>query len=213
MIVLFLFALGGGVTYLSVTLAITLALGAELPPLGWIGFAIAATVTLAASTALAVFLVRSTQAAGAGLPRPRPKNSRRLLLVADEACSGAALATSLEGRNADVFVVAPTLVSPIRFLDSDLDPGRASAQGRLAETVTALAERGIDARGVVGSEIPLEAIEDALAFFPADEIVVATPPSERANWLEEGVVERARSLWNLPVSHVVVSGAAERENH
>jgi GABA permease len=59
----------------------------------------------------------------------------------------------------------------------------------------------------VGSESPLEAIADALAVFAADEIVIATPPPERTNWLEESVVERARELYEQPVSHVIVETA------
>jgi len=67
---------------------------------------------------------------------------------------------------------------------------------------------GIAARGEIGSESPLEAIADALAVFPADEIVVATPPQESTNWLEQGVVERARELHEQPVTHLVVESRA-----
>jgi GABA permease len=68
-------------------------------------------------------------------------------------------------------------------------------------------EAGIVARGEVGSESPLEAIADALARFAADEIVVATTPSDRTNRLEDHVTERARELYEQPVSHLVVDAA------
>lgn len=210
---LVLFAVGGGVLYLTGILAITLALE-DLPTAGWIGFGVAATVVLATSTALAVFLVRSSRAAGSEDPQRHAATRagvHSVLVVADEGCSGAALcgalSESLRGRHAEVLVVAPALVSAVRYLDSDVDAARADAQARLAETVGALRASGITARGEVGSESPLEAIADALAVFLADEIIVATPPPERTNWLEQGVVERARELYETPVRHLVVDAA------
>jgi GABA permease len=103
--------------------------------------------------------------------------------------------------------VAPTLVSATHYLDSDVDEAREEARARLAETVAAFEAAGVVARGEIGSESPLEAIADAVAIFAADEIVVATPPSGRTNWLERGVVERARELYDQPVSHLVVEAA------
>jgi hypothetical protein len=208
---LVLFAVGGGVLYLTTQLAIVVTLGERLPLLGWIGFAVASTIVLAASTVLAVFLVRSSRGAGSGAPHMRLTGSpgvHRILLVADEGCSGESLCRPLVERLGDrrteVLVVAPALVSGFHYLDSDVDAAREAAQARLDETVGALRLSGIAARGEVGSESSLEAIADALAVFAADEIVVATPPPERTNWLEQGVVERARELYEQPVTHLVV---------
>lgn len=205
------FALGGSLLYLSAVLGLALGFGPRLPLLGWVGFGLAATIALAAGAALAVFLVRSGRTAGAEPVRPRiaePVGVHRVLVVADEGCDGAALCRPLlahvTDRRAELLVVAPTLVSPVRYLDSDVDAARAAAQARLSGTLDALDAAGMRARGQVGSESPLEAIADALAFFPADEIVVATPPPERTNWLEEDVVERTRALHGLSVSHLVV---------
>jgi hypothetical protein len=210
---LVLFAVGGGVLYLAGILAITLSLE-DLPAVGWIGFGVVATVVLVTSAVLAIFLVRSSRAAGSEAPARRPDRSAEVhsvLVVADEGCVGAALAeplaAALAGRHAEVLVVAPTLVSAVHYLDSDVDAGRAAAQARLDQTVAALAAVGLSATGEIGSESPLEAVADALAVFPADEIVIATPPAERTNWLEQGVVERARELYRTPVEHLVVGGA------
>jgi hypothetical protein len=208
---LVLFAVGGGVLYLTTQLAIVVTLGETLPLLGWIGFAVASTIVLAASTILAVFLVRSSRGAGSEARHMRPTASpevHRILLVADEGCSGESLCRPLVERLGDrlpeVLVVAPALVSGFHYLDSDVDAAREEAQARVDETVGALRLSGIAARGEVGSESPLEAIADALAVFAADGIVVATPPPERTNWLEQGVVERARELYEPPVTHLVV---------
>lgn len=76
-----------------------------------------------------------------------------------------------------------------------------------------LAESGVVARGVVGDADPLQAIEDALRGFPANEIVISTHPPGRSHWLERGLVEQARLRFAVPLSHVVVdlarAGASE----
>ena len=72
-------------------------------------------------------------------------------------------------------------------------------------------EAGISARGEVGDSEPLQAIEDALRTFGADEIIISTHPEGRSNWLEKGVVAGARERFAVPITHVVVDLEAERE--
>ena len=72
------------------------------------------------------------------------------------------------------------------------------------ETVERLEEEGIDAVGGTGESDPLQAIEDALATFRADEILLFTHPEGRRNWREEGLVEEAEARFAQPVRHVVV---------
>ena len=86
---------------------------------------------------------------------------------------------------------------------------RAAAQERLDECLARLRDAGITARGEIGDGDPLQALEDALRTFPADEIVVSTHPPGRSNWLEQRVVENARMRFDVPVTHVVVDLAAE----
>jgi hypothetical protein len=210
-----LFALGGGALYLVAMIAVPLAVGDELPAGAWVGFGILTAIVLGVSTGLAIFLVRSSRAAGSEAPARRAvsmdRAARHVLVVADEGCAGEAvcrpLAELFSAPPEHVFVVAPALVSAVRYLDSDVDGARARAGARLDETISALRAAGVPAGGEVGSESPLEAIADALAVFPADVIVVATPPPDRTNWLERGVVERARELYELPVEHLVVNGS------
>ena len=205
------FAVGGSVLYLVAVLGAALVPGERLPLLGWIGFGLVAAVVLAAGAGLAAFLVGTADAAGTGRPalrRPPTDAAHRVLVVADDDCAGPALCervlTHVADRRADVLVVAPTLVSPLHYLDSDVDEARMDAEARLAATVDEVAAAGVSARGRIGSESPLEAIADALAVFPADELVVATPPPDRANWLEQDLLERVRTEHRLPVSHLVV---------
>jgi hypothetical protein len=75
--------------------------------------------------------------------------------------------------------------------------------------VERLVREGIEVRGDIGDADPVQAMEDALRRFPADEAIISTHPPGRSTWLERGVVERSRERFPLPVSHVVVD--LERE--
>ena len=105
----------------------------------------------------------------------------------------------------DVLIVCPALNSKVRTWTSDEDGARAAAQARLDTSLAHLAGRRCPrARGEIGDGDPLQALEDALREFPADEIVVSTHPPGRSHWLELGVVESARMRYDVPVTHVVV---------
>ena len=94
---------------------------------------------------------------------------------------------------------------------SDEDSARAQAQQRLNASLERLRSLGIDAKGEVGDAEPLQAMEDALRLFGADEIIISTHPEGRSHWLEKGVVENARERFAVPITHVVVDLEAERE--
>jgi len=64
----------------------------------------------------------------------------------------------------------------------------------------------VRAGGEVGTNEPLASIESALQRFPADEIVVATPPLDEQGWLEHGIVRDIRARTELPVTHVLPGG-------
>src|SRR5919109_694375 len=100
--------------------------------------------------------------------------------------------------------VSPPLSTPLRHWGSDEDPARAQAQEGLEGSLARLQEEGIAARGEIGDGDPLQAIEDALRTFGADEIIISTHPEGRSNWLKRGLVERARQRFAVPITHVVV---------
>jgi hypothetical protein len=139
---------------------------------------------------------------------------RRILVVANETVAGRALRAEVVLRaqpDADVLVVCPALNSPVRHWASDEDGARAEAQKRLDGSLAALAEAGVFARGEVGDADPIQAMEDALRTFGADEIILSTHPPGRSNWLEKGVVGRARESFDVPLTHVVVDLEHESE--
>jgi hypothetical protein len=146
--------------------------------------------------------------------RGRADGRRRLLVVANETVAGRALREEVVRRaqgETDVLVVCPALNSQLRHWASDEDRAREIAQARLDDSLAALAEAGVEARGEVGDADPVQAIDDALRTFGADEIVVSTHPPGRSNWLEKGVIERSRERDGCPLTHVVVDLEAERD--
>jgi hypothetical protein len=146
--------------------------------------------------------------------RSGPGDRKRILVVANETVAGRALRGVVVERatadHADVLVVCPALNSRIRHWTSDEDEARGRAQARLDESLAALSQEGVEARGEVGDDDPLQAIEDALRTFGADEIVISTHPPGRSNWLEKDVLERASERFDLPITHVVVDLERER---
>lgn len=138
-------------------------------------------------------------------PRPR----RRILVIANRTCPCPSLADEVARRAGatptTVLVVAPALNSRLRHWVSDVDDALARAQERRDLAVAALRQRGVVVRGEIGDANPLLAIHDALASFAADEIIIATLPAGRSNWLEKGLIERARTRFGIPVSHLVSS--------
>ena len=141
--------------------------------------------------------------------------SRRILVIANETVGGDELRTLLErkaeGVAEEMLLVCPALNSRVRTWTSDEDPARAEAQSRLDASLARLGEAGVSVRGEIGDGDPLQALEDALREFPADEIVVSTHPPGRSHWLEQGVVEQARHRYDVPVTHVVVDITVARQ--
>jgi hypothetical protein len=180
----------------------------------WAGLAVFVVLSLAV---LAVW-VRARREEAVEPTRMASKSGegeRRILVVANETVGGRALLDEIrrhsEGVSEDILVVVPALNSAIRHWTSDEDGARTAAQQRLDRSIARLAEDGIVARGEVGDADPLQAMEDALRTFGADEVIISTHPEGRSHWLERGVVTRARERFAVPITHVVVDLDAERE--
>ncbi len=173
----------------------------------WLG-----VVVFVGLTALAVWLwLRSRTeepVARTAVASKSRKNERRILVVANETVGGdellAILRSKAEGVEENVLVVCPALNSQVRTWASDEDGAREAAQARLDASLAQLERDGVRAHGEVGDGDPLQAIEDALRTFGADEIVISTHPEGRSNWLERNVVGAARDRFAVPITHVVV---------
>src|SRR5262245_1735169 len=176
---------------------------------GWILFGIG--VFLALTVVLLVIGRRhqhpSTLDAPVTRARSRGDGRFRVLVVSDGSATSSAFVDEVvsrgSGRSLEVLVVAPALGSRLSHWTGD-DQARHDAEASVEQTVSALAAADVVVRGDVGSDDPIQAADDALREFPADEIVFATRREQEANWRERGVVEIAQSRYDLPVSHVSV---------
>ena len=136
-----------------------------------------------------------------------PPMPKKILALVSEAISADTLRSAVgtdTANDAEVLVVAPALNSRKRFFLADPDPAIERAEEVQAETVDRLDDGGIDAAGDTGEEDPLLALQDALATYEADEIVLFTHANDERNWLEEGLVEKAKERFSVPVRHMVV---------
>jgi hypothetical protein len=105
-----------------------------------------------------------------------------------------------------VHLVVPVRVSHLHFLTDDEFKEEQEAKRSMSTSIGLLQTRGVSTTGSVGSDKPLESMADALGFFPATEVLLATPPEEESYWLERGLLEKARALTAVPVTQVIVPG-------
>jgi hypothetical protein len=126
----------------------------------------------------------------------------KVLVVASEPISADRLRTALGAAtdDAEIVVVAPALhLSALRFWLSDADEAIQRAELVQRETTEGLDDAGLDARGDTGEGDPVEAVEDALATFPAERILIFTRPSSEQRY-DEGIdAEALEQRFGLPV--------------
>jgi hypothetical protein len=106
-------------------------------------------------------------------PVEDPRVARAIAEIAE---SGAGATGTGSDRVPEVLVLAPALNTRVAHWASDLRKARFDSQRRLALSLGALATTGLDARGQVGDTDPVQAVEDALRTFPAQEVVFVTAP-------------------------------------
>jgi hypothetical protein len=132
----------------------------------------------------------------------------KLLVVTPEPIDAAFLRNALgeEVRGAEVLVVSPaTNRSKLAFWVSDSDDAIEEAETAQVDSVERLEEAGVDAAGQVGESKPAVAIEDALATFDADRIVIFSHPEGERDYREDDGLADAESRWGIPVTHALIS--------
>lgn len=128
---------------------------------------------------------------------------KRVLVVTTVSLEGTARERVLEqaGAGAEIKVVAPAAdVSPLEWLASDEDSARQEAEQVAEQSARAVEGERIEAE--VGDTDPVQAIEDALRTFPAEEVVVVTRKGDDASWLEKDAGAAARERFGIPVTHL-----------
>jgi hypothetical protein len=132
----------------------------------------------------------------------------KLLVVTPEPVDADFLRSTLgdEVNGAEVLVISPaTTQSKVAFWVSDPDEAIAEAEAAQTETVERLEEEGVDAAGDTGEAEPAQAIEDALATFPADRILLVSHPEGERDYREDQGLRDAEGRWGVPVTHAVIS--------
>ncbi|HWK29451.1 MAG TPA: hypothetical protein VNS09_23000 [Solirubrobacter sp.] len=131
----------------------------------------------------------------------------KLLVVTPEPIDYAFLRDTLgdDVRGAEVLVLAPaTNQSKLAYWVSDPDEAIAEAETTERDSVANLARAGVDTGGEVGDSDPAQAIDDALATFPADRIVIFSHPKGDRDYREDDALADAEARWNLPVTHALI---------
>jgi hypothetical protein len=154
----------------------------------WVG--VAAAVLVIAGIAAWLTGAPSEPDSTQRLVSATPGREHRVLLVA--AAGTATIAGRIGGQTTDVLVVVPALVSAVHALTGDVDDERAKAQQTADSLAAELSAAGVPARGLVGADETILAIEDALRQYGADEIVLATG--------DDAVLAKVRERFAVPVS-------------
>lgn len=110
------------------------------------------------------------------------------------------------GTTAEVLVLAPARIGFLDRWASDVEGARHDAQRNLVATVAALAKAGIDAEARVGDEDFVQAVEDQLQSFPADEVVLVSAGSAEGDAAEPAAAELRERL-RAEFHHLQLRGA------
>jgi hypothetical protein len=175
---------------------------------GLVTFLVVGAIALVVIVVVAVIAMRRPRARAVshgsavfeGGAAPAEDDFHRVLLVIDDVCTTTDLESLTRERESGpiVFVVASAVSSRLDRWTGD-ERAYADAKEDLDATVAALADLGVDATGHVGSHDPLQAADDGLREFPADEIVFALHGDDETEWLEQGVLEIGRRRYSVPV--------------
>lgn len=137
-------------------------------------------------------------------PHLGPAGERRVLLVANDTLNNGLVIREAQSiaaaPDARLMVLAPAIVSSSARLTGDIDRAREQARGRLQQAL----ERIPAHEGKVSDDPPLEAIEDAVATFAPDQILISTRSEHSSNGLDPNLASVVRRRFALPVDELNV---------
>ena len=129
-----------------------------------------------------------------------------LLVLASDPVDPDAVRSALGDEDVDgaqVLVVSPAVnESPVAFWVSDSDEAISEAESAAQQTAEALAREGARTRATAGESEPLLALQDALATFPADRVLVFVREGDAARYREDDIVGEAERRFGVPVTEV-----------
>ena len=130
----------------------------------------------------------------------------KLLVLATDPVSADDVRAALPDEDldgAEVLVVSPAVnESAVAFWVSDADEAIAEAESTAERSAAALREGGAQARATAGESEPLLALQDALATYQADHVLVFVRDEDSARYREDDVLGEARRRFGVPVTEV-----------
>lgn len=130
---------------------------------------------------------------------------RHAIVVANQTVTGDALLSALRRRASEsphrFTVVVPT--------GGAGDEGGEQAKQRLRETLNDLRSAGLEVVGQVMDHDPSTAVQNAISYHPADEVIVSTLPQSQSRWLRGNLIDDLRRGTGLPVEHVTADQPQE----
>lgn len=141
------------------------------------------------------------------VPSSERVGRKRMLVVADAPLAGEEPAQRIRetlGDDPQLDVIAPVLVSQVRFAMSDRDEEMAEAQRRLDASLAWARDHGFTATGTIGSDDPETAMADALRRSGAEAVLFVSRGEDERTRLEDRALRRADAELAIPVVHVQV---------
>jgi len=137
----------------------------------------------------------------------RATSPTRVLIVAHQTADSPALQEAVARRSSEGACTFILLVpAPFRGLHRRVDfedHGPLEAETRLASALPLLSRAaGQDVVGVIGSQEPLAAVQDALNLFGFDEVMISMLPAGVSRWLQIDLPRKVRAL-GVPVTEVL----------
>lgn len=130
----------------------------------------------------------------------------KLLVLATDPVDADDVRSAMQGADLDgaqVLVVSPAVnASPVAFWMSDSDEAIADARSTADRSAEALAAEGARTQATTGESEPLLALQDALATFPADRVLIFARADDAARYREDDVLGEAERRFGVPVTEV-----------
>jgi hypothetical protein len=166
---------------------------------------------LGAAAVAAILVIAARQQPRGTIGEPAIAGGRRILIVVTSPVDEPAevervvSAAHIDGEAAEVRVLAPARISFLDRWASDVEGARQSAQKNLVATVAGLARAGIVAEARVGDEDFVQAVEDQLHGFRADEVILVSADASEGREAESAADE-LRSRLRAEFHHLVLAG-------
>jgi hypothetical protein len=98
----------------------------------------------------------------------------------------------------EIWVMSPSVVSPIQWLTGGVDEARRSAEQRLDVILDQLNGEGIAASGMRGDELGPTAFDDALSQFPAEHVVISFGTAKQGSWQRRQAINHLVDRYQIP---------------